>query len=574
MSLGNNNDNNEAVYLNKLYDSAAGDNWKDNTNWKSKEPVCSWFGVTCEDGSPTDGEGVTQIDMNHNNLNGKIPPEIWKLPKLKQLNLRGNLLTSASFEELRTPTDKAPRSPIETIILSENHITDMKGIGYAGDTLTNLNLNKNQIDEELPIELFQLTNLETLFLAFNNILGTIPTLIGRLSKLSEVYAFNNRFTGQIPSEFGLLDNCQILGLGDNLLTGTLPTELNQMVNMRDLSIHHVQAADGQPKHPGLSGPLLTFGDMPFLTLLFLDGNSFTGTIPSDFLRHNNNLDTPVSVALSYNNITGALPKSLERFESLSIDLVGNRITEIPPELCEKGGWMGGLVEEYKCDAILCGKNSYSLEGRTIADDSTCQPCSDDYPYLGAETCSTDASQQSPWKVLAGFYLAMSGSKWTVRTGWDAFDILFDGGVAADLEAMNIDVCAGFYGVTCNEDGEVTRISLPKNEMFGSIPPTVFTLPKLEVFDLSNNNVEMKDLRSVGRAEGLSSLVLSNVKLDSISGVGDLKLLEQLYLDGLNIQGTLPDELFDLTNLRTLHLQHGSFAGTLPPLIGQLTQLQW
>jgi Leucine-rich repeat (LRR) protein len=349
--------------------------------------------------------------------------------------------------------------------------------------------------------------------------------------------------------------------------------MNQMVNMRDFSIHHVQSADSEPVHSGLSGPILTFGDMPFLTLLFLDGNSLSGTIPLDFLRHNNNVDSPLNVGLSNNNITGAIPKTLERFESLSIDLVGNRITEIPPELCEKGGWMGGLVEEYKCNAILCGENSYSLEGRADSEETTCKPCPDTYPYLGAKQCSTDASQQTPWKVLAGFYLAMAGEKWTIRNGWEIFDTLVNGGVTEDLESLDIDVCDGWHGISC-EDGEVTRISLPKNELFGNVPDAVFSFASLEVFDLSNNNIQMKSLQGAARATGLKSLFLSNIKLESLSGIGDLGLLEQLYLDGLNILGTLPDELFGLTGLRTLHLQHGSFTGTLPTLVGKLTQLAW
>jgi Leucine-rich repeat (LRR) protein len=449
----------------------------------------------------------------------------------------------------------------------------MTGIGNAAKTLKSINVNKNNIDTELPEELFQLMHLESMYIAFNHIEGTVPTLFGRLTKLTELYAFDNRLSGPIPSELGLLDGCQMLGLGNNLLTGTVPTEINQMVNIHDLSIHHVVNRNAPRKQRGLTGPLPTFGDMPFLTLLFLDGNNFSGTIPTDFLRHNNNIDQPISVGLSSNNLTGTIPKTLERFEALSLDLMGNPIAEIPPELCEKGGWMGGLVEEYKCDAILCAKGSYSIMGRSFSDINLCLPCADDYPFLGATSCDSKTSQDEPWKILAEFYLAMTGGKWTLRDGWQIFDNLVAGDTTDDLENLEIDICDGWYGVLC-KDGTLTTLSLPQNELFGTVPDSIFSISSLEVLDLSDNNIQMIDLKGAAKATDLKSLILSNVKLQSLEGIGYMTKLQSLYLDGLNINGTLPDELFRFTALKTLHLQHGHFTGTLPTQIGLLTQLEW
>jgi Leucine-rich repeat (LRR) protein len=237
----------EKSILINFYESTMGDNWKDKTNWKTNEPICSWYGVTCELGSSdsdNDDQGITSIDLSHNNLNGKIPSDFWKLPHLKHLNLRNNLLTSASFDGLLTAdATRDKRSPIELLTLSENHLTEMTGIGNAKETLQAINFNKNQLDTALPDELFDLTKLESLDIGFNQIPGTLPTKIGKLTQLTEFYAFHNRLTGTIPTEIGLLDVCQILGLGNNLLTGTLPSEINKMVNMGDLSIHHVITED-------------------------------------------------------------------------------------------------------------------------------------------------------------------------------------------------------------------------------------------------------------------------------------------------------------------------------------------
>jgi Leucine-rich repeat (LRR) protein len=306
-------------------------------------------------------------------------------------------------------------------------------------------------------------------------------------------------------------------------------------------------------------------------MLVLDGNSLSGTIPSDFLRHNNNTDSPISVGLFNNNITGTLPKSLERFEKLQINLVGNAIEFIPPELCEKGGWMGGLVEEFKCDAILCPVDTYSPEGRAVMDGDECRPCADGFPYLGAQTCLSDTSGEEPWQILAAFYLSMGGDKWTHKDGWEVFDDLFDGETIEEFEDMKVNICDNWYGVLC-QNGVPTRLSLPDNDLFGNIPENIFDVA-WEMFDLSDNNVQLESLVMVKNPENLTSLILSNIKLQSLDGIRDLKNLEQLYLDGLSIEEPLLDNLFDLTDLKSLHLQHGSFTGTIPTLIGRLTKLE-
>lgn len=560
--------------LGRLYDATNGDSWDKNENWKSNDAgVCTWFGVHCN------GEGdVTRLELDRNNLSGIIPPDLWKLSTLTDVNMRSNLLVDASFDGLST-SDRVndPRAPIGLMILSENQLTSVQNIGSLHETLEYLNLNKNQIDQALPDEVFDLTNLKTLYVAFNQLTGTFPTLIGKLTKLTEIYAFRNHLTGQLPSELGRLDKCQILGLGNNLWSGTLPTELNDMVNLRDFSIHNSpstaknDAAMSPAKQPGITGPLLSFGNMPFLSMMYLDGNYLTGTIPADFLRHNNNTDEAVSISLRNNNITGAVPKALERFEKLNLDLVGNPIDAIPLELCSKGGWMGGLVEEFGCDAILCPNGTYSLDGRETGADTGCLPCGDGFPHLGATSCESDDTNQEPWEILAGFYLAMGGDKWDTKDGWEVFDSLFDGETLEELEMANITICKEWYGILCRE-GEPTRLSLPDNNLFGVVPNTIFDIP-WTVFDLSNNNVQMTDLAAIRKPYQLTSLIMSNTKIQSLSGIEKLGKLEQLYLDGLGVKTSLPIELFDLTALKTLHLQHSGFTGMLPAEVGKLRRLE-
>eukprot|EP00980_Cylindrotheca_fusiformis_P030465 scaffold24860_cov122-Cylindrotheca_fusiformis.AAC.6 len=538
----------ERAKLLKLFESTNGSAWKQSVSWDTNEPICSWFGIACEtiDGVDT----VTKIELRRNNLNGIIPSDLWKLRHLRFVDMRSNLLTSASFGGLKDADNSS--SPVEVVLLSENHITELNGIGNARPTLRELHLDRNRIDR-FESDLFDCTYLEVLHLSFNQISGTLPTGIGRLTNLKEFYSFNNRFSGQLPKEIGMLDVCELFTMGTNLLSGTLPPEMNDMVNMRQLSLH---------ANKGITGPLLSFGEMPFLELLALEGNALTGPIPPDFLRYNKNTEKPVAIDLSQNNITGALPKSLEQFEMLNIDLVGNMIDEIPSDFCSKGGWMGGLVEQFGCNAILCGKGTFHQGGRAN-DAGDCLPCQGELPYLGASTCPS--ALLPPWQALACFYENMSGSKWTKNDGWD---ILLD----APLNVSNAEICSSFYGVQCNGD-QISGISLPRNELFGKVPDCIFSIHSLQVLDLSNNNIQMTDMRGAEETKSLKSLKLSNVKVRSLKGIGNLTSLEELHLDGLPIVAPLPHDIFQLTNLSTLDVKHSKFEGTMPTLVGQLSNLE-
>ena len=599
----------QSSILREFYNATNGDGWIIKTNWKSTDSeddddVCTWFGVACEDG---DGQ-VTRIELVGNQISGTIPPSFWKMPRLRHVNLQSNWIVATSWREVEKTSstssvdnatipsanhlDETSWAPIETMVLSENHITSLDGIGFAKNTLKNLNLNKNQISGDLPDGVFQLTNLEAFHVSFNHLSGILPSQVGRLSLLEEFVVIDNRLSGSLPSELGLLDKCRVLGLSNNAWVGTIPTEFENMVNLREISIVNPEGLGESTilVHPemksnnyigqtrGLTGSLITFGDMPFLSMLYLDGNDLTGSIPLDFLRHNNRTASPIHVGLTYNNITGTLPQALERFKKLHINLAGNKITDIPQDLCTVGGWMGGLVEEFGCDAILCPPSTFNRQGRA-RDNSKCSPCpkgNDRRMFFGATSCETmENTNMSEWQILAEFYSSMAGTKWKNRTGWEVLDDF-----SSDMDSskysgywknMNVSVCDGWYGIECNED-KPTKLSLSANELFGTVPESIFLIPWKEI-DLADNNIHLGGLTFVETAAQLKSLRLSNIKLNTFDGIEVATGLEKLSLDGLNIKTKIPESLFSLTGLRVLDLQHGMLTGTIPTLIGQLSELQ-
>ena len=76
----------DSLALIALYNSTNGDNWIDNSNWLTDEPIDNWFGITVED------DRVTAIELLGNDLSGSIPSQFGNMNNLQVLSLAENQL--------------------------------------------------------------------------------------------------------------------------------------------------------------------------------------------------------------------------------------------------------------------------------------------------------------------------------------------------------------------------------------------------------------------------------------------------------------------------------------------------
>ena len=81
-----------------------------------------------------------------------------------------------------------------------------------------LYLYNNQLTGEIPAELGQLSNLESLHLQHNRLTGPIPAELGQLSNLVEFSFRGNRLTGPVPAELRHLPDVYLLNLRASRLT--------------------------------------------------------------------------------------------------------------------------------------------------------------------------------------------------------------------------------------------------------------------------------------------------------------------------------------------------------------------
>ncbi len=247
----------ERAVLEAFYLSTDGDNWKDASGWLSEQSVCSWYGITCVEGSVSklgladnqlngpfpgnlsdlsniitldlngnslsgeipsglgDLQNLVRLDLSFNKLNGNIPPELGQLDKLVYLVLNGNHMLSGSI-----PPELGNLSSLNDLVLSS----------YEGGT---------QLSGTIPVELSNLTKLTYLEISNSLVTGPIPPELGNLTNLIYLDLTHSPLSGTLPAEIGNLTNLQIfhIGEGKNTFYGSLPTNMMNWKKMRSLQFN-------------------------------------------------------------------------------------------------------------------------------------------------------------------------------------------------------------------------------------------------------------------------------------------------------------------------------------------------
>jgi Leucine-rich repeat (LRR) protein len=299
----------DSLALVELYDNTDGDNWTDNTNWKSA-PIDTWYGVNVTGGR------VTSLILIDNNLVGSIPSTIENLTSLQSLRLYDNQLTGS------IPTEIENLTSLVRLELNDNQLTDSIPSGIENLTsLQILRLNNNQLTGSIPSGIENLTSLHFLYLNNNQLTGPIPPGIGNLTNLQELYLNNNQLTDSIPSSIMSLTKLTELYLNVNYLTDSIPSSIGNLTNLTHLYLNVNFLTGSIP--PGIE-------DLTSLQYLYLNDNQLTGSIPTEI----ENLTSLRHLRLNNNQLTGSIPPEIGGLTSLQIlFLYDNQLTDsIPAEI--------------------------------------------------------------------------------------------------------------------------------------------------------------------------------------------------------------------------------------------------
>ena len=168
--------------------------------------------------------------------------------------------------------------------------------------------------KSLPIEIFNIANLQTLTL-YDNQLTSLPNEIGNLTNLETLILNNNQLTS-LPNEIGNLTNLKTLILSGNQLTA-LPRNFSNLTALSQLNLNNNR----------LTILPDAIGNLTNLTNLFLYRNRLT-TLPESI----GNLESLVDLNLRENQLT-TLPPSIGNLTNLgNLYLNQNQLTTLPPSI--------------------------------------------------------------------------------------------------------------------------------------------------------------------------------------------------------------------------------------------------
>lgn len=531
----------EREILINFYNVVGGKFWKNDDDWLDPAvTVCSWYGVECNTNLEISG-----LRLENNGVIGTVPTEIFSIPGLSRLELYSNSI-DFKFQGIGNAVN------LEYLDLTHTDISSLAGIeGLASTKIRDLKLKSNDIQGEIPTGIFSLDTLEQLDLSHNKFSGRLPSEVGLMTNLKTLHCYGNDLTGEIPSQVGQLTNLLELALAENSFSGTLPTELDNMISLETLALHQTTSSRK------LSGPILSFRNLARLTVLELNSNAFTGVPPPDLLKFTQRGADRVELKLSDNKLTGFVPGAwADRFDELVLDITGNLIDGIDDILCQQEDWMEGNVGEYECDAILCPKGTWNEFGRRTDAGSPCKECtSRTIETMGSKVCSED-DVNDEIAILKELYFATGGgTSWTNDTSW----------------LSGTDPC-DWMGIDCDGSRNVQTVDLRNNGLAGTPPKSIFKLAYLRELYLQNNQIDFS-FEGIGDATRLRVLHLSETNLKSLVGVGDATGLLELHATDNDLTGTLPNDIFRLSNLREVYLNFNRFTGRIPTDIKRMSKLE-
>ena len=356
--------------------------------------------------------------------------------------------------------------------------------------VTELDLNGNRLDREIPQELGSLSNLQVLDLSGNKLRGRIPRQLGNLSKLEVLDLRRNRLSGGVPPELSNLANLAKLGIGGNGLTGSFPQELSNLQK---------------------------------LTYLDVGGTLLNGCLP-DSWRGRFEVRSANDDSFDEESDLGGLPLCIETSEP------------VPPA---------------SRDALVALHNQtrgslwkYDLNWKTVHPVSV-------WHGVKVDPSGRVIELRLPNNGLIGDLPPELGNLIDLRvldlhrndlTG----EIPPELGRLSTLESMDLSVnrLDGELPPELRNLTNLTEIHLHVNELSGGIPPQLGALSNLSTLSLWNNRFSGEIPQELGEIHNLRVLELHG---NSLSGdvppqLGALSNLQRLGLDGNDFDGCVPSSL--------------------------------
>ncbi|XP_052118068.1 receptor-like protein EIX2 [Arachis duranensis] len=490
------------------------------------------------------------------------------------LDFSYNMLTSSTFQLLSNLSFNLRELYLSSndIVLSQSHYPNFP-------SLVSLDLSYNNLTSLLFQGNFNFgSNLEMLYLSNCSLTDTSflvssTSIVNSSSSIVSLHLSFNLLTSSNIFHwiFNFTANLHTLSLRDNLLKGPVPLGFDKAVNSLeylDLSHNNLQ---GEIPH--------FFGNICTLQSLHLSYNNLSGDF-SRFIQNSSWCNRHIfqELSLSYNRITGVIPKSIGLYELELMYLRGN---SLKGEITESH-----LTSFSKLKYLSLAYNSLSLKfvprwippfQLIILRLASCK-LGPNFPswlhtqnyldYLDISNAGIHGSvpEWFWYKIhFPEFYLNMSHNNFTGAIpnlplrpqhgrSTDLSSNQFEGVIPSFLLhfswlILSENKFSNVSSLLCQENNigrKLGTLDLSNNQLKGSLPDCWKSLSSLLFLDLSNNNL-------IGKIP---------------PSMGSLVKLEALVLRSNGFIGKLPSSLKNCTSLFLLDVSENFLSGPIPSWIGE------
>jgi Leucine-rich repeat (LRR) protein len=550
------------------------------------------------------------LDLGRNVLRGSLPGAIGQLASLLLLDLQYNYLSQ------QLPSEVATLDSVVALYLNRNiiHGTIPTEIGRMTHVF-GVYLEGNYLESSIPSELGSMDSLGELYIHTNSITGSIPTEICDLPTLFKLIIYENLLSGTVSPCFGQMTTLRMLSVFTNALSGPLPPQLGNMSNLFELNCKDNYLSGNLPleiynldkvEQLLLTGNYISGTLAPSISLLIsvyqieLANNLMSGALPSElfaiaglasvFLDYNFISSTiPEAIssceklqyfAISYNKLIGTLPnQSFGSSKLLYVMLASNYLSGTLPSSLSEASRMKemSLAGNFFTGTICALGNLSNLEFVSFndclltgsfpagfVDLSKLKSFTAVFNYLSG---SLNVPISPARMIIQNLEIGSNYLTGSLPAEFASFRRLEELIASHNLLTGNIEF---LFNRTGNAGlGQLEYLDLSNNAFDGTIPASMFVgarLRPLSTVVLYQNCFTGSLPSSICQAGNLTTLILDSVSSAPACDVrftGLWKDLFKVVIGKRSLLGTIPDCIWSMRSLQTVHLAGNGLQGTLP-----------
>ncbi|XP_012704044.1 probable LRR receptor-like serine/threonine-protein kinase At4g36180 [Setaria italica] len=474
---------------------------------------------------------------------------ISSLPSLEVLHLSSSLLRNTN-----TIPSHSNLTALKVLDISRNYFHTAISPNWFWNirTLTYLDLSWCDFQAPIPYEMGNMTSLEEVYTAGNNIGSMIPPNLENLCNLKIMEFQWSNITGDIGDLMNRLPKCSwnklyVLDFSGNKLDGNLPNWLQPLKNLSYLNLHG----------NSIMGPLpLWIGGLNNLTILNLGSNQLVGEINEEHLEALTNLQV---LEISDNSLSMRVHSNW--IPSFKLKVAIFRSCQLGPAFPSWIRWQRSM-------------NVLDISNATIHDNvpdwlwvvvSTAS-------YLNMSNNLLSGTLPASLEMLAARMIDLSSNRFAgpvprfPRSNFYTY---------LDLSRNNLSGTLPDFGGM-----NLFTLALYNNSISGSIPFSLCLVQGLEMLDLSGNMLSGELPTCKGDSGLYKDMLALNLNSNNVSGVfpSALQMSQQLVFLDLaynQFSGNLPAWLGDkLPSLALLRLRSNNFSGNIPVQLATIQGLQY